>query len=60
MYRYIAAGLLVLGLSLAAGMGSHETLGMVVAQGGLAMATMVSGYLFALIGCEEEEEGDDD
>lgn len=54
--RYTAAALIVLGLGISAGAGSHDWFPLVAAQGGLGIATMASGYLFLTL---INDDGDD-
>ena len=44
--RYIAAFLIVMGLGIMAGAGSHDWLPMVAAQGALGVTTLIAGGLF--------------
>ena len=46
MMRYIAAFLIVMGLGMMTGAGSHDWLPMVLAQGALGVATLIAGGLF--------------
>ena len=57
MMRYIAAFLIVMGLGMMTGAGSHDWLPMVLAQGALGVATLIAGGLFV---AEAEGETEND